>query len=224
MEIAEWIVWAIACIVLLSFFLAALAQRDSGIRSHHMRHCLLLAPGILITIITPISKLHLLWWVPVTFFLNLLLSNLLLSLRLKRGLRDFEKRQHEAVIMVVDDEAQFLKLVSSILTNEAYEVDTAINGYEALDKVKKKKYDLLLTGIRMPGIDGFELYERIKKIAPSLANKTIIISGSIQSSDTKEFLLKYNLPYLPKPFEPRELVEGVNLLLNKSSQYIERLK
>jgi CHASE2 domain-containing sensor protein len=95
MAIIEWVVWAIACVFLLSFFLAALSQHDSGLRSHHMRHCLLLVPGLLITVITPISKFHLLWWVPVTFFLNILLSNILLSLRLKRGLRNFEKLQRD---------------------------------------------------------------------------------------------------------------------------------
>ena len=95
MAIFEWVVWAIACVILLSFSLAALSQHDSGLRNHHIRHCLLLVPGLLITVITPISKLHLLWWVPVTFFLNILLSNIITFLRLKRGLRDFEKRKHD---------------------------------------------------------------------------------------------------------------------------------
>lgn len=103
MAIIEWVIWAIACVFLLSFFLAALYQHDPGIRSHHMRYCLLLAPGLLVTVITPISKFHLLWWVPVTFFLNLLLSNIILSLRLKRGLRNFEKRQLESKIVLIKD-------------------------------------------------------------------------------------------------------------------------
>jgi len=103
MAIIEWVIWAIACVFLLSFFLAALFQHDPGIRSHHMRHCLLLVPGLLVTVITPISKFHLLWWVPVTFFLNMLLSNMLLSLRLKRELRNFEKRQCESKIVLTKD-------------------------------------------------------------------------------------------------------------------------
>jgi len=95
MAIFEWVVWAIACAILMSFFLAALSQRDPGLRNHHMRHCLLLGTGLLITVITPMSKLHLLWWVPVTFFLNMLLSNILISLRLKRGPRNLEKQLHD---------------------------------------------------------------------------------------------------------------------------------
>lgn len=95
MAIIEWVVWALACVVLLSFLLAALFQRDSGIRSHHMRHCLLLIAGLVITVITDVSKLHLLWWVPVTFFLNIVLSNMFLALRIKRGLRDLENQRRD---------------------------------------------------------------------------------------------------------------------------------
>jgi hypothetical protein len=103
MAIAEWVIWAIACVFLLLFFLAALYQHDPVIRSYHIRYCLLLVPGLLVTVITPISKLHLLWWVPVAFFLNMLLSTILLSLRLKRGLRNFEKRRYKSEIVLLKD-------------------------------------------------------------------------------------------------------------------------
>jgi len=103
MAIIEWVIWAIACVFLLLFFLAALFQHDPVIRSYHMRNCLLLVPGLLVTVITPISKLHLLWWVPVTFFLNGLLSTMLLSLRLKRGLSKLEKRRYESEIVLLKD-------------------------------------------------------------------------------------------------------------------------
>jgi len=90
MAIIEWIVWAIACVFFLSFILASLSQRDPGLRGHHMRHSLLIFIGLLITIITPLSKLHLLWWVPVTFFFNMLLSNILVYFRLKRHTRNLD--------------------------------------------------------------------------------------------------------------------------------------
>ena len=119
-----------------------------------------------------------------------------------------------AKILVVDDEPIFTQLVSHLLTADGYEVDTAVDGIDALDKIRGKKYDLLLTGIRMPGMSGFELYECAIKIAPSLANKTIVISGSIDSADTKEFLTKYKLPYFAKPFISQQLVNVVNAVLN----------
>jgi len=72
-----WVIWAITCVILVSFILATLSTRNSGPHNNHLRYCLLLVLGLIITILMPISKLHLLWWVPVTFFVNLLLSEVL---------------------------------------------------------------------------------------------------------------------------------------------------
>ncbi len=123
-----------------------------------------------------------------------------------------------AKILVVDDDLSFLELVSDLLTADGYEVNTAANGMDALDKIRGEKYNLLLTGIMMPGMTGFELYESVRKIAPYLANKTIVISSSIDSADTKEFLTKYNLPYFSKPFIPKQLVRVVNEVLNSGKR------
>ena len=83
MTVFGWIVWALACVVLLSFLLAALSSKDSGLRAHHMRHSLLLIAGVTITAITQIPKLHLLWWVPLTFFLNQALSMVLMGTKVQ---------------------------------------------------------------------------------------------------------------------------------------------
>ena len=83
MIVFGWIVWALACVVLLSFLSAALSSKDSGLRAHHMRQSLLLIAGVTITAITQISKLHLLWWVPLTFFLNQALSMVLITKKLQ---------------------------------------------------------------------------------------------------------------------------------------------
>ncbi len=79
MIVFGWIVWGIACFVFLSFVFAAFSSRDLGLRAHHMRHSLLIAAGLIITFVTQISKLHLLWWIPLTFFLNQSLSILLIG-------------------------------------------------------------------------------------------------------------------------------------------------
>lgn len=138
----------------------------------------------------------------------------------KRGLelvRELKKRH--AAILVVDDEPFFTTLVSRLLIDEGYEVDTACNGMNALEKIiRGKKYNLLLTDIVMPGMSGFELYERAIKIAPYLANKTIITGSFIDSDDRKEFFTKYKLPYIVTPFIPKHLVSEVNSVLNAESK------
>ena len=137
----------------------------------------------------------------------------------KRGLDLIhESRKRHVEILVVDDEPLFTKLVSRLLTDEGYEVDTAGDGIDALEKIRGKKYNLLLTDITMPGMSGFELYESAIKIAPYLANKTIITSSNFDSDDRKEFLAKYKLLYIVTPFIPKHLVSEVNAVLNSESK------
>jgi DNA-binding response OmpR family regulator len=114
-----------------------------------------------------------------------------------------------AKILVVDDEERYLNFVSRVLIAEGYEVDTAVGGIDALVKIKGNTYSLLLTGIRMPYMSGFEFYGYVQKIALSLAEKTIIVSASVNSEDTIEFLAENKLTYLAKPFNAEQLKKVV---------------
>ena len=67
-------------------------------------------------------------------------------------------------ILVVDDEPDIRDNLRDILTDLGYDVDTAADGAEALDLVGKKHYDVALLDLRMPGMDGLELYRRIKEL------------------------------------------------------------
>ena len=71
----------------------------------------------------------------------------------------------------------------------------------------------MLTGICMPCMNGCELYEYVKRIAPSLADKTIVISGSVNDEDSREFLVKNKLPYMAKPFDAKQLKREVRQVL-----------
>lgn len=123
-----------------------------------------------------------------------------------------------ARILVVDDDELFRELVARILTDEGHEVDTAVDGDDALEKIKGKKYRLLITGIVMPRMDGFELYEHIKKIAPSLANKTIYLSGAVTKADAQEFFVRHKLPYMAKPFKYEQLKKEVDRILAEGTR------
>jgi diguanylate cyclase (GGDEF)-like protein len=67
-------------------------------------------------------------------------------------------------VLVVDDDAVSAHLVSQVLTRHGASVETAINGYQALDLFEEKRFPVIVTDICMPGMDGFELAERIRKI------------------------------------------------------------
>ena len=91
MVIFEWVIWAITCVIFLSFILAALSAFDPELRSYLWRQCLLLSLGLVMTNLMAISKLHLLWWVPITFILNIMLFMVIAYFRLLIAMRNFEK-------------------------------------------------------------------------------------------------------------------------------------
>ncbi len=69
-----------------------------------------------------------------------------------------------ASILVVDDEENAREGLSKILSKEGYRVETAANGKEAIDTLKRQRYELVITDMRMPLMDGFEVLREIKKM------------------------------------------------------------
>ncbi|HEX5102696.1 MAG TPA: response regulator [Pirellulaceae bacterium] len=84
-------------------------------------------------------------------------------------------------ILIVDDEADTCANLSDILTDLGYQVDTANDGFAALELVKENAYDIALLDLRMPGMDGVQLYRRIREIS---AGTVAIVVTAYASSDT----------------------------------------
>ncbi len=80
-----------------------------------------------------------------------------------------------ARILVVDDEVDFLDVMHEFLEDEGYEIETALNGEEALNTLEKSSFDLLVSDINMPGIKGFELLHKASQLYPDL--KRILITA-----------------------------------------------
>ena len=78
-------------------------------------------------------------------------------------------------ILVVDDDAVSLKNVSRFLQDEGYQVEEARDGNQALQKLEEESFDLVLSDIAMPGIDGFRLSERVR--SNSLSTTVILMTG-----------------------------------------------
>lgn len=116
-------------------------------------------------------------------------------------------------ILIIDDEESVRKGFSLSLEDAGFEADTAANGIEGLEKVKKDKYDMILLDLKMPGMDGVETLRGIRKIYPDLPVYIITafhaeFFGQLQAAtnDGIEFEL------LRKPIESDDLcaiVEGV---------------
>jgi signal transduction histidine kinase len=117
-------------------------------------------------------------------------------------------------ILVVDDEKSILDLVERILTQDGHQVDVASRGDEALDYVSEREYDLIITDIRMPGIDGRELYRRVREMNRDLARTMVFITGDTVGVETRQFIQRVSNPVLVKPFKMRELREAVERALS----------
>ena len=116
-------------------------------------------------------------------------------------------------ILVVDDEESIQRLLGSILELDGHDVETARNGIEALELLKRRHYDVVITDIKMPDMDCRELYDRLTALDSALAHRTIFITGDTVSPDTRSFLQRVNNPCLTKPFRVRDVRETIAQLL-----------
>ncbi len=120
----------------------------------------------------------------------------------------------KARILVVDDEKMIRDLVKRVLAGEGYEVDTVDNARDALKKIEGKRYNLVLIDIKMPGMDGIELYRRIQKIAKSLAKRVVFITGDMLGAGTEKFLSETKVAHIDKPFDAEQLRREVKRALS----------
>ena len=118
-------------------------------------------------------------------------------------------------LLIVDDEPNLLRAVDAVLRNEGFETSTARNGREALQSVARNLPDLIVSDIRMPGMDGYALARRLRS-APNYALIPIVfLSAKDESRDRVEGFRSGVDVYLTKPFEPDELVAVINNILHR---------
>jgi len=109
-------------------------------------------------------------------------------------------------ILVVEDEPEISAFCWRVLTSEGFDVDIAVQGKVAQEMLEKKQYDLCLIDIRLPVLDGKELYQWLKERHPKLVNGVIFTTGDIMGGgDTQIILEQAERPLLPKPFTPNDL-------------------
>jgi DNA-binding NtrC family response regulator len=116
-------------------------------------------------------------------------------------------------ILVVDDEKNILKVVSTTLGKESYTVDTARSSEEAIEKFDKDTHDLIITDLKLPGKSGMELLEYIKSRNPDIPIIMITAFGTIENA--VEAMKKGAFNYLTKPVNPDELLSVVKEVLEK---------
>jgi len=114
-------------------------------------------------------------------------------------------------LLVVDDESILVELLTEFLKLSGHAADEARNGQTALALATANDYDIILTDLKMPGLDGQGLYERVCKIKPHMARRFIFATGDLANPKTQTFFQTAGCPYLSKPFR----LEAVLTLLDQ---------
>jgi DNA-binding response OmpR family regulator len=116
-------------------------------------------------------------------------------------------------ILVVDDEIDIVDFIDDYLTGEGYEVIKAYDGVEALDKIRQNLPDLVVLDVMLPGLDGFEVCKQMR------TESTVpILMVTAKDTDVDKIVgLEIGADdYMPKPFNPRELVARVKAILRRT--------
>jgi DNA-binding NtrC family response regulator len=126
-------------------------------------------------------------------------------------------------LLVVDDEEDMLRLLRRSISEELEcEIDVAISGAEALKQLKARAYDLALVDIRMPGIDGLELLEKIRVINPWMTVVMMTAHGVVELAVKSIKMGAYD--FITKPFDHDELIHMLRKALERSQLLRENLK
>jgi DNA-binding NtrC family response regulator len=127
----------------------------------------------------------------------------------------------KARILVVDDEEIVLKSCRKILEGGGHQVFTALSGQEAFDLLEKEPIDIVITDIKMPGMDGMEILGRVKEKYPDVL--VIIITGYSTVQSAVQAMKLGAFDYIPKPFTPDEVLVVVEKALEKKSLIYENI-
>src|SRR5512139_4115517 len=122
-----------------------------------------------------------------------------------------------ARVLVVDDDADILALVSYKLSRSGFEVDSARDGQKAIERLTANPPDLVLLDIMMPGLSGLEVLDRLRSSATTARLPVIMLTAKAQEGDVERGFERGADDYIIKPFSPRELVSRVQAVLARSA-------
>ncbi|RMG51331.1 MAG: response regulator, partial [Acidobacteria bacterium] len=121
---------------------------------------------------------------------------------LRAGATEKPERQR---VLVVDDETSIVTLLTTVLTREGFEVEGVHDGRSALQRIESGSFDHILLDIKMPDLDGKQIYQLVRNLDPQMAERIVFITGDASSPETFDFILGTGNKYLKKPFTLQEI-------------------
>jgi two-component system NtrC family sensor kinase len=115
-------------------------------------------------------------------------------------------------ILIVDDEPSVIRGLTRLLRRDGHTVDTAPNGRMALARLQERAYDLILSDLRMPELDGSGLYQALEQY-PELQQRFVFLTGDTVSRETMAFFEQTGVRWLTKPFRAAEVRRAIQQAL-----------
>jgi two-component system NtrC family sensor kinase len=116
-------------------------------------------------------------------------------------------------VLVVDANETNLALLQEIVRHLGHDADGSSSAQQALEKIANRDYDLIVTDVHLPGLDGVYLHQRLMELRPWLAQRMIFISGISLSNEVDVFLGRVGCPLIRKPFSVADIELGMRQAL-----------
>ena len=116
-------------------------------------------------------------------------------------------------VLVVDDEPDVAGVLVDLLRAEHEQVEAVADGRAALEKIEGAAYDLILCDVRMPGLDGPELYRALRLLHPALLPRFVFLTGDTLNPESREFVQQTGAPCISKPFDFDEVYRVIGRAL-----------
>ncbi len=113
----------------------------------------------------------------------------------------------ETQILILDDEPIVCKRLKPAFQKAGYEVETFTDSASAMARIEEKRFDVVITDLKMEGIDGMHFLARIKEISPDTG--VIVITGFATSETAKESFRKGAFDFVAKPFKLSDIIDAV---------------
>ncbi len=115
-------------------------------------------------------------------------------------------------LLLVDDDPAVHELLAAVLRNPEWHIDSAYNGLDGLARAETQPYDLVLTDVRMPGLDGLELLHRIREIRPEA--KVMVMTAESTPANIVRAIRDQAFSYFSKPFSPSAVADMITQAVN----------
>jgi PAS domain S-box-containing protein len=120
-------------------------------------------------------------------------------------------------ILIVDDEVELAQTLADILQPDGHKMVLAANGRIALEALKEQDFDLILSDLRMPVLDGPGLYKELEKNMPRYLSRILFITGDTLSEPVRDFLHAYALDVIEKPYTPEDVRQAISRIVRDNA-------